>query len=171
MGSLRNAAALFLVLLSGACTGTGARIALPAGVSCETLDSPVVRPGGPRILVVVAHPDDEIAFAGALYKATTHLHGRADVAVITNGEGGYKYSTLAERVYGLPLTDEAVGRAHLPAIRRRELAAGCRWLGVSRIYFLDEQDQHYTRDEGEMLRPGADVWDLERVETALRALL
>jgi len=41
--------------------------------------------------------------------------------VITNGEGGYRYSLLAEPVYGVALTDEAVGRAALPEIRKRGL--------------------------------------------------
>ena len=61
--------------------------------------------------VVAPHPDDEIAFAGALYKTSTLLDGRCDVAGITNGEGGFKYSTLAERIYGLELTDEVRTRA------------------------------------------------------------
>ena len=36
---------------------------------------------GPRILAVVAHPDDEISFAGTLYKTSHFLAGRCDVAV------------------------------------------------------------------------------------------
>ena len=126
---------------------------------------------GPRVLCVVAHPDDEIAFAGALYKTASHLDGRCDVAVLTNGEGGYKYSTLAERVYGLELTREAVGRAHLPAIRARELEAGCRVLGVSRIFFLGQTDHRYTTDVEEVLGADADVWELERVERVLDEIL
>ncbi len=125
----------------------------------------------PRVLCVVAHPDDEIAFAGTLYKTSTALGGACDVFTITNGEGGFKYATLAERIYGKELTDEAVGRAELPAIRRRELAAGCRFLGVQRIWFLREKDHRYTQDENEILAPGAAVWDLARVRAELDRVL
>ena len=52
------------------------------------------------------------------------MKGSVDLALITNGEGGYKYSTLAEDIYGLELTDEEVGRKYLPDIRKKELEAG-----------------------------------------------
>ena len=123
------------------------------------------------MLCIVAHPDDEIAFAGTLYKTSTHLDGVADLAVITNGEGGFKYSTLGENLYGLELTDAAVGRAHLPRIRQAELVAGCRWLGVHRIHFLGERDHRYTQDPDEVLADDAGVWDLERVRARLDLLL
>ncbi|MCC6409365.1 MAG: PIG-L family deacetylase [Planctomycetes bacterium] len=126
---------------------------------------------GPRVLVVIAHPDDETAFAGALYKVTTHLDGVCDVLVITNGEGGFKYATLAERIYGVELTDERVGRAELPAIRRRELIEGARVLGVRRIEFLAERDHRYTTDLAEVLGPDARVWDLARIRAALARAL
>ena len=120
---------------------------------------------GPHVLVVVAHPDDEIAFAGTLYKTATHLNGVVDILTITNGEGGFKYATLAESRYGLDLTDEAVGRKHLPAIRRRELITGCRELFVHRITFLEQRDHRYTQDPGEVL--DTDVWDLALVRSEL----
>ncbi|MCZ6596048.1 MAG: PIG-L family deacetylase [Planctomycetota bacterium] len=122
---------------------------------------------GPRILCVVAHPDDEIAFAGTLYKTATFLDGAVDVCVITNGEGGFKYATLAEPVYGLELTDEAVGRRHLPAIRERELLEGCAILGVRDVYLLGQKDHRYTQDEGEVVR----VWDYEAVQERLAEIL
>ncbi len=71
-----------------------------------------------RVLVVVAHPDDDTDFVGAVYKLTHVLGGKADLCVVTNGEGGYRYATLAEPIYGLKLTQESVGRKALPAIRR-----------------------------------------------------
>ena len=73
-------------------------------------------PDAPRVLAVVAHPDDDVAFAGLMYKNATHLGGLTDVCVLTNGEGGFKYATLAESIYGLQLTDEDVGRRELAAI-------------------------------------------------------
>jgi LmbE family N-acetylglucosaminyl deacetylase len=124
---------------------------------------------GPRVLCVVAHPDDETVFAGALFKTATHLGGVCDILLITNGEGGFKYSTLAERLYDLELTEESVGRAHLPKIRRGEFLNGCRYLGVRDALFLNQQDHRYSQDPGEVL--DTDVWELTEVELAIdRAL-
>jgi LmbE family N-acetylglucosaminyl deacetylase len=126
---------------------------------------------GPRVLCIVAHPDDETAFAATLFKTATHLDGACDILLITNGEGGFKYSTLAERLYGLELTDEAVGRAHLPEIRRAEFLEGCAYLGVRDVLFLNQQDHRYSQDAGEVLGDDAEVWDLVEVELAIdRAL-
>ncbi len=140
----------------------------PASVE---LAHPTAPGDGPRVLCVTAHPDDEIAFAGVLYKNATLLHGRCDLAVITNGEGGFKYATLAEPLYGLELTDEEVGRAHLPAIRREELLSGCRLLGVHEVFFLNEWDHRYTQDVEEVLGADDPAWDVERVETRLEEIL
>jgi N-acetylglucosamine malate deacetylase 2 len=126
---------------------------------------------GPRILCVVAHPDDEIAFAGTLFKNAHMLDGASDVLVITNGEGGFKYSTLAEDYYGLELTDEEIGRAELPAIRREEFLRGCRWMGVRDALFLDQQDHRYTQDPEEVLDPGVTPWDLVFIKQTLRTVL
>src|SRR5207237_7273009 len=123
---------------------------------------------GPRIIGIVAHPDDETAFACALYKIATYLHGTCDLAVITNGEGGYKYSTLAERVYGLELTDETVGRASLPAIRTRELTESARILAIRDLHFLDQKDQRYTTDASDIIGPGAHRADPPRGRASLR---
>jgi LmbE family N-acetylglucosaminyl deacetylase len=121
----------------------------------------------PRILAVIAHPDDESACAAALFVAARHLGGRCDVLVITNGEGGFKYSGLAESYYGSALSREEVGRAELPAIRRREMLESARVLGVARLELLGERDHRYTTDVGEVLGPGAGVWDLARVRERL----
>ena len=126
---------------------------------------------GPRVLCVVAHPDDEIAFAGVLYKTATHLGGSCDVLVVTNGEAGYKYATLGERIYRLPLTDPAVGRAHLPDIRRRELIAGCRVLGVNEVLMLGQRDHRFTLDPAEVLAGEDAVWDVAGVTASLAAVL
>ncbi len=126
---------------------------------------------GPKVLCVVAHPDDETAFAATVYKLDTLLGGATDLVVITNGEGGFKYSTLAERIYGAELTDEAVGRARLPAIRKRELEDGAAILGVHDIFFLDQKDHRYTTDRNEVLGNDAHVWDLEFVRRRLREIL
>jgi len=126
---------------------------------------------GPRVLAVFAHPDDETTVAATLYKTTHFLDGACDICLITNGEGGFKYSTLAESIYGVELTEEAVGRAHLPEIRRREFLAGCRLMGIRRAFFLDQIDHRYSTDPLEVLGPEARVWDLAQVEERVRRLL
>ena len=163
-------AVLALSLLGPACGGPSSAGERRAPYEVERV-TPRPRARGPRILGVVAHPDDEIAFGATMYKVSTALDGVADVAVITNGEGGFRYATLAERVYGKPLTEERVGRAELPAIRRAEMVAGCRWLAVRDVYFLDQQDHRYTQDALEVLGPEAGVWDLDGVRGALADIL
>jgi LmbE family N-acetylglucosaminyl deacetylase len=105
----------------------------------------------PRVLIVVAHPDDESCFAATVYEITHNLGGTVDQLVITNGEGGYRYSLLAESIYGVALTDEAIGRAALPEIRKRELLEAGRILGIANHFFLDERDVRYTQDIDEVL--------------------
>lgn len=153
----RISSAVASILLLAACS------AAPRPPSIPTQQ----RTGAPRILGVVAHPDDEIAFGGLLFKAATHLGGRCDLMVITNGEGGFKYATLAESMYGAELTDEAVGRAQLPQIRKRELLESASYLGVGSVRFLDESDHRYTTDIDEVLGPDAQVWNLTRVRREL----
>ena len=125
-------------------------------------------PTGPRVLVVVAHPDDETAAAATIYKITHELNGLVDQCVITNGEGGYKYSTLAESYYGLELTDEAVGRANLPRIRKQELMNAGKIIGTHNIYFLDQKDAHYGLDEHEPLDTS---WNVAWINTRLKEIL
>ncbi len=123
------------------------------------MDSPPL-----SVLVVVAHPDDESAMAATMYRIAVELHGAVDELVITNGEGGYRYSTLAEPYYGLHLTDEAVGRARLPAIREEELRRATRILGVRDIILLRQQDLRFTKDPSE---PLTRIWDVPAIERAL----
>ncbi len=123
---------------------------------------------GPKVLVVVAHPDDETAAAATIYKITHELNGLVDQCVITNGEGGYKYSTLAESYYGLELTDEAVGRANLPRIRKQELMNAGKIIGTHNIYFLDQKDAHYGLDEHEPLDTS---WNVAWINTRLKEIL
>jgi LmbE family N-acetylglucosaminyl deacetylase len=93
-----------------------------------------------KALLVVAHPDDEYNFAATTYRFVRELGGVADQVVITNGEGGYRYSALAESIYGISLTNESEGRAHLPAIRKQETLNAGKILGIRKHYFLDQRD-------------------------------
>jgi len=131
----------------------------------------IARDAEPRVLAVIAHPDDETAFAGSLYVAARHLKGRCEVLVVTNGEGGFKYSGLAESLYALNLTDEKVGRARLPKLRRYEMSQSALILGISRLEMLGERDHRYTTDVDEVLGPDAHAWDLARVRERLDAYL
>ncbi len=120
-----------------------------------------------RVLVVTAHPDDHAAFAGTIYKITHDLKGKVDLVVITNGEAGYKYSTLAESYYGLELTDPATGRQYLPGIRKREAMAGGAILGIRSYFFFDEPDKAFTLSADSVL---SYHWNVPRVQQRLREI-
>ncbi|MCW3127904.1 MAG: family deacetylase [Bacteroidetes bacterium] len=125
-------------------------------------------PQGPKVLVITAHPDDETGMAAVIYKITHDLKGIVDQCVITNGEAGYKYSTLGNEYYGLELTDPKIGRANLPRIRKQELTNAGKIIGMRNIYFLDQKDAHYGLDEREPLDT---TWDVLKVSTKLHELL
>jgi LmbE family N-acetylglucosaminyl deacetylase len=143
-----------LVLTVGAAVAFGAAPAPGAGL---------------KVLLVVAHPDDEYAFAATTYRLTRELGAAVDQVVITNGEAGYRYSALAELVYGVRLTDERTARARLPEIRRQETLAAGRILGIRRHYFLGQKDDGFTLSLEDTLR----LWDgaavVKSLETLLRA--
>ncbi|MCS7302333.1 MAG: PIG-L family deacetylase [Bacteroidota bacterium] len=127
----------------------------------------VVAMGQPRILVVQAHPDDETACAALLFALTHYQNAIVDICVITNGEAGYRYATLAEALYHLPLTIDSIGRAHLPRIRKREMLEAAELLGVRTVYFLDERDHAYTQSMEETLRE----WDTAIVRHQLERII
>lgn len=123
---------------------------------------------GIKVLLVVAHPDDEYYCAATIYRLAHERGAAVDQLVITNGEGGYRYAALAERIYGHALTHEEIGRARLPAIRKEETLRAGRILGIRNHYFLDQRDIPFTRD----LRASTEqVWDRPLVEQQLDGLL
>jgi LmbE family N-acetylglucosaminyl deacetylase len=138
-------------------------LALPAAVR-----SALGAQARPKLLIVVAHPDDEYAFAATTYRLTRELGWAADLVVITNGEAGYRYSALAESVYGVPLADEQDGRSRLPAIRRRETLAAGRILGIRRHYFLEQRDSGFAAEAREASTAN---WDRPLVRNALKDLM
>lgn len=82
----------------------------------------------PRLLVAVAHPDDEAFGCGSLL-AYAAAHGMSSTVVCaTRGE-------LGEPAPGSGLT-----RADLPEVRERELRAACALLGVERVEVLGYRD-------------------------------
>ena len=141
---------------------------IPAFLCCIAMSSFCLSQSVPRVLLVIAHPDDEAICAASVYKITHELQGIADLALITNGEGGYKYSTLAENYYHLELTDEKIGRANLPRIRKQELMNAGNIIGIRNYFFLDQQDQKFTTDER---NPLDTVWDVGLVMVNLRRIM
>lgn len=121
-----------------------------------------------KALIVTAHPDDESTFAVTIYKITHDLKGKVDIAIVTNGEGGYKYSTLAEEFYGVELTDEKIGREYLPTIRKKEMMNGGKIIGLRNYYFLEQKDHKYTQDVKEVFDG---IWDIDLVKKRLSEIM
>ncbi|MEO6695923.1 MAG: PIG-L family deacetylase, partial [Ignavibacteria bacterium] len=86
-------------------------------------------------------------------------------------EGGYKYSTLAEPIYGLELTEESIGRKYLPEIRKKELEAGGKIVGIRNYYYFDQKDHRYitSADINEIL--DSNVWDLGFIKNKLSNII
>jgi LmbE family N-acetylglucosaminyl deacetylase len=124
------------------------------------------RPG--KLLIVVAHPDDEYECAATTYHLVRELGWTADQLIVTNGESGYRYSTLAEVIYGTNLTREPDGREHLAAIRKQEAARAGKILGIRQHYFLDQKDLGFDTDASSA---GTSNWDRPRVRAVLDGLL
>lgn len=82
----------------------------------------------PRLLVVVAHPDDETFGCGSLLLAAAAAGWETTVACATRGEAGEP----------APGTD--LGGRSLGEVRERELWAAAGVLGVARVALLDFAD-------------------------------
>lgn len=117
----------------------------------------------PKVLLVTAHPDDDALFSATIFKTTKLLGGVVDLALMTNGEGGYTYSTLGNYIYGLELDKEEVGRQYLPGIRKQELMAGGDIVGIRNYFFFDQPDFYYTEDVEETLKKWNTDWVHERM--------
>jgi len=129
---------------------------------------PAVAQDGPSVLIVTAHPDDDASFAATIYRITHDLGGTADLALITDGAGGYRFSTFAEEIYGLELTNQEVARTHIPAIRKRELMAGGEIIGLRNYFFIDQPDAGKTFDADAVME---NEWDVELVARVLDGVL
>ena len=121
----------------------------------------------PKILLITAHPDDDALFSATVWKTTKLLGGIVDLALMTNGEGGYKYSTLGNYIYGKNLDEEEVGRDYLPGIRKKELMAGGDVVGIRNYFFFDQQDFYYTQDVEETLKK----WDTPPIVDRLKEII
>lgn len=121
-----------------------------------------------KILIVVAHPDDEYYCAATVYRMAVQLGATVDELIITDGEGGFRYATLAEAYYKKALTNEAVGRKELPTIRRKEAINAGKILGIRIHYFLNQKDEHFTTDQADGLKYG---WDSKLITSRILALI
>lgn len=115
-----------------------------------------------------AHPDDEVMYAATLYGIAQHLDGEIDVAIITDGSGGFDYAMLAEPIYGKTLARELEARTYLPAVRKDEMLRGAEILGLRNVFFFDEFDHMYLLDADTVLQH---VWDSDHVRRHLADLL
>lgn len=121
----------------------------------------------PKVLLVTAHPDDDALFSATVFKTTRLLGGAVDLALMTNGEGGYRYSTLGNYIYNKELDKEEIGRDYLPGIRKKELMAGGDIVGIRNYYFFDQQDFYYTLDVEETM----EKWDAEPIIKRLSEII
>lgn len=124
---------------------------------------------GPKVLVVTAHPDDETVFSVTMFKITHELKGVVDMAVMTDGGGGFADAQLGAVYYGLPLTDSIIARTHLPMIRKQEILNAGKVMGVRNIYFMEQPDDFYSTD----IKPyiSGKNWDIDYVEKRMDKLL
>jgi LmbE family N-acetylglucosaminyl deacetylase len=126
--------------------------------------------GGPRVLAVLARPDDEVAFAGTLFKVTTFLGGACDAVVLTGGESSFEHAALAEPLYRRELGPGA-SREDRVEVRRAEMFASAEVLALRTLYFLEARDPGGTTDLDAVLGAGADEWDLAGLRAKLRAIV
>ena len=124
---------------------------------------------GPKVLVVTAHPDDETGFSVSLFKITHELKGIVDMAVMTDGGGGFADSQLGAMYYGLNLTDSLVARTHLPLIRKQEILDAAKIMGLRNIYFMEQPDDWYTLDPTPYI--SGKNWDIPFIEKRLDLIL
>lgn len=123
---------------------------------------------GPKVLIVTAHPDDETMFPVTVFKITRELHGSADLALLTDASGGFN-GMVASSYFGMNMLDSALGRKNLPRIRKKEIRESADILGVKTIYFFDQRDDFYNRDEKPYLEGVR--WNRRYIETRLDSIL
>lgn len=122
----------------------------------------------PKVLVVTAHPDDETMFPVTIFKITHDLKGMVDLALITDGSGGYN-GLVASTFYDKNLTDSTTGRKYLPLIRKKEILCSGEVMGIRNFYFLDQIDDFYQLDPKPFL--AGNRWNINFVNEKLDQLI
>ena len=123
----------------------------------------------PKILVVTAHPDDETGFSVTLFKITHELKGIVDMAVMTDGGGGFADSHLGAMFYGVNLIDSVTARNHLPLIRKKEILEAGQIMGIRNMYFMEQADDWYTTDPTPYI--SGKNWNIPYIENRLTNIL
>jgi len=124
---------------------------------------------GPKVLVVTAHPDDETGFSVTMFKITHELKGIVDMAVMTDGGGGFADSQLGAVYYGLNLTDSVTARNHLPLLRKQEIINAGRIMGVRNMFYMEQPDDWYSTDPTPYIT--GKNWDIPYVERRMDRIL
>ncbi|MES2796335.1 MAG: PIG-L family deacetylase [Bacteroidota bacterium] len=122
----------------------------------------------PRVLIVTAHPDDETMFPVTVFKITHELKGMVDLALITDGSGGYN-GLVASTFYDKNLTDSTTGRKYLPMIRKKEIMCSGEIIGIRNFYFLDQIDDFYQLDPKPFIE--GKRWDINYCNEKLDQLI
>jgi LmbE family N-acetylglucosaminyl deacetylase len=91
-----------------------------------------------RMMVVVAHPDDETLGFGGVLARYAHEGVQTFLVTATRGERGRYFGHPADR-------PEHPGASELAQIRERELHAAAGALGIRQVFLLDYDDQHVDR--------------------------
>lgn len=136
---------------------------------CSVLWSTSLNAQGPKVLVITAHPDDETGFSVSLFKITHELNGIVDMAVMTDGGGGFADSQLGAMYYGLNLTDSLTARDHLPLIRKQEILDAAKIMGIRNIHFMEQPDDWYTTDPTPYI--SGKNWNIPLIESRLDKIL
>jgi N-acetylglucosamine malate deacetylase 2 len=120
------------------------------------------------VLVVTAPPDDETLMAATVYKLAHSLGANVDLALLTDGSGGFDFAMVGEAYYGVDIDMEPAARQNLPALRKAELMGSGHILGVRNYFFLDQLDHHYTTNVDTVLQH---VWNAEDARVHLRRIM
>ncbi len=123
---------------------------------------------GPKVLIVTAHPDDETMFPVTVFKITHELKGMVDLALITDGSGGYN-GLVASTFYDKNLTDSTTGRKYLPLIRKKEIMCSGEVMGIRNFYFFDQIDDFYQMDPKPFLE--GKRWNLNYINEKLDQII
>jgi LmbE family N-acetylglucosaminyl deacetylase len=107
----------------------------------------------PRLLVVVAHPDDETFGCGSLLLHAAARGAVTSVCCATRGEAGE------------PRPSSGVSREQLPEVRERELREAAAFLGVRTVELLAFRDSDMEGD------PHPDALVAAPIETVVDAVL
>ncbi len=94
----------------------------------------------PRLLVVLAHPDDETFICGGALASFAAAGGQVHLVCATRGEHG--------RRLGVP---PFANRESLPELREQELRAACRALGITDLSFMGLRDKCLEFEEEDAL--------------------